>query len=106
MQKRETNEKSEDAICTSAVVMANDDSMTRNRKLPGPRERRKQRHELMRLRRREKNKAKRKRLVNAAGIGTALQKKRKRGLNQQEMEKRVEEFEVSSLIYGFSIASS
>ncbi len=106
IQQRELNGKSEGATCTSAVVMASDDSMTRNHELPGPRERRKQRHELLRLRRREKNKAKRKGLVNAAGIGAVPQKKRKRGLNQQDMRERVKEFEVSSLISGFSIVSS
>ncbi len=97
IQHRELNEKS-GATSTSAAVVASEDSVTRSRELPGPRERRKRRNELLRLQRREKNKAKRKGLINTAGIGVPPQKKRKRGLNKEEMSERVKEFEVSSPI--------
>ncbi len=100
IQQRELNEKS-CATSTSAAVVASDDSVTRSREPQGARERRRTRNEQMRLHRREKNKAKRKELVNTAGIGVAPQKKRKRGLNKQEMSERVQEFEVSSPISTF-----
>ncbi len=103
IQQSGLNEKSERATSTSAAVTTSDYSMTRNSELPGPSERRKRRNELLRLQRRERAKAKRKGLVNAAGIGAGPQKKRKRGLNQEEMKERVKGFEASSPISGFRV---